>query len=183
MEIIETDIADVKLIRPQRICDERGFFSETHRSDLLMQKGIPDAFVQDNHSLSVTAGTLRGLHFQIPPRAQAKIIRVIRGAILDVAVDIRPSSPNFGRHVGVELSADNWLQLYIPIGFAHGFISLTPNTEVVYKVTDYYSSDHDKGILWCDPDLAIAWPLNERTPVLSPRDRDHPLLRDCPSYF
>lgn len=182
MKVIETDIVDVKIIEPERISDERGFFSETYRSDALTQHGISDIFVQDNHSLSVSAGTLRGLHFQMPPRAQAKIIRVVRGCIFDVAIDIRPGSPTFGRHVCAELSEDNWLQLYIPVGFAHGFLTLRPNTEVVYKVTDYYSPDHDRGILWSDPDLAIAWPLNQGTPALSQRDKNHPLLRDCPSY-
>ena len=183
IKVIATEIVDVKLVEPQWHGDERGFFSETYRSDALTRNGIRDTFVQDNHSLSITAGTLRGLHFQIPPRAQAKIIRAVRGSILDVAVDIRRSSPTFGQYVCAELSAENWLQLYIPVGFAHGFLTLTPNTEVIYKVTDYYSPDHDRGILWCDPDLAIAWPLKDRAPILAQRDKEHPLLRDCPSYF
>jgi len=183
MQIVPLDIPGLLLIMPERHDDERGFFSETYRQDLLARAGFHDVFVQDNHSLSRQAGVVRGLHFQIPPFAQAKLVRVVRGAILDVAVDIRKGSPTFGRHVAVELSADNWRQLLVPAGFAHGFCTLVPNTEVVYKVTAYYAPDHDKGIAHDDPALCIRWPFPHEELILSERDRQHPRLAELPAYF
>ena len=134
--------------------------------------------MQDNHSLSAAAGTIRGLHFQIAPHAQAKLVRVVRGRVLDVAVDLRRSSPTFGRHFAVELSADNWAQLFVPVGFAHGFCTLTEDVEVLYKVSELYSPAHDRGLAWDDPDLAIAWPVAAPSAVLSDKDRRWPRLRD-----
>lgn len=177
MELTATALPEVLLARPQRYADNRGFFSETFRSEWFSELD----FVQDNHSLSVDSGTLRGLHFQIPPHAQHKLIRVARGRIIDVAVDIRAGSPTFGEHVAVELSEENWEQLLVPKGFAHGFVTLEPNTEVLYKTTGYYSREHDHGLLWNDPVLGIDWGVDD--PVLSERDRHHPTLEDLPDYF
>lgn len=174
-------IREVVAIRPDRHQDERGFFSETYSRRALAEAGIDTEFVQDNHSLSVPPGTLRGLHFQAPPAAQAKLVRVVRGAIFDVAVDIRAGSPSYGRHVSCRLSAKEWNQLYVPVGFAHGFCTLEPDTEVIYKVSGYYAPEHDRGLLWNDPALAIDWPVSE--PLLSEKDRSHPLLRQMPECF
>ena len=174
-------IREVVAIKPPRYEDERGFFSETYSRRALADAGIKTEFVQDNHSLSVPQGTLRGLHFQAPPAAQAKLVRVVRGMILDVAVDIRVGSPSFGQHVCCELSAREWNQIYIPEGFAHGFCTLEPDTEVIYKVSDYYAPELDRGLLWNDPALEIDWPISD--PLLSEKDRSHPLLRDLPQYF
>ncbi len=174
-------IREVVAIRPDRHQDPRGFFSETYSRRALAEAGIDTEFVQDNHSLSVPRGTLRGLHFQAPPAAQAKLVRVVRGAIFDVAVDIRAGSPSYGRHVSCRLSAKEWNQLYVPVGFAHGFCTLEPDTEVIYKVSGYYAPEHDRGLLWNDPALAIDWPVSE--PLLSEKDRSHPLLRHMPECF
>ena len=178
-----TEIADVKIVTPKKFGDHRGFFSEVYNREAFAAAGIALDFVQDNHSLSAQIGTLRGLHFQSAPFAQDKLVRVPRGRILDVAVDIRKGSPTFGRHVAVELSSDNWRQLLVPIGFAHGFITLEPDTEVMYKVTNYYSAANDLGLAWDDPDLAIAWPVPATGLVLSDKDRKHPRLRDLPAIF
>ncbi len=181
MYVERLKIREVVTIRPDRHEDERGFFSETYSRRALAAAGYDAEFVQDNHSLSVPQGTLRGLHFQAPPAAQAKLVRVVRGAILDVAVDIRVGSPSFGQHVRCELSDRNWNQLYVPEGFAHGFCTLEPDTEVIYKVTDYYAPEHDHGLLWSDPALGIDWPVSD--PLLSEKDRSHPPLRELPVYF
>lgn len=174
----------VVLIRPSRFGDDRGWFSEVYNATAFAKWGIEDRFVQDNHSLSVPVGTLRGLHFQTPPFEQAKLVRCIRGAIFDVAVDIRRDSPTFGKWVGAELSAENGCQLYVPIGFAHGFVTLEPSTEVTYKVSNFYSSASDGGILWSDPKIGIDWPLPGGVdPILSPKDGRQPLLRDFDSPF
>ncbi len=183
MKIERFDIEGPLLILPERIADDRGFFSETFRRDVLMHHGIEREFVQENHSLSRRVGTVRGLHFQIPPRAQDKLVRVVRGAILDVVVDIRHGSPTFGRHLAVELSAENWRQLLVPAGFAHGFCTLLPDTEVVYKVTDYHAPECERGLAWDDPVLAIDWPVDPQDAVLSERDRRHPPLSGLPEYF
>lgn len=167
-------------IEPKKFADHRGFFSETFRESVLAEAGFCKRFVQDNHSLSATAGTLRGLHFQKPPHAQAKLIRVLRGRILDVAVDIRSTSPDFGRHVAVELSAESGHQLLVPEGFAHGFVTLEPDTEVFYKVTAYYAQESDAGISWNDPDLAINWQWPGE-PVISAKDATLPRLLDLPA--
>lgn len=183
MEIVSLDIPDVKLITPRRFGDNRGFFSETWNRAAFAEAGIEADFVQDNHSLSATVGTLRGLHFQIPPFAQAKLVRVSRGAIFDVAVDIRTGSPTYGKWVGAELSAENWAQMYVPKGFAHGFVTLLPDTEVQYKVDAPYAPDHDRGIAWNDPAIAVDWPLEGRAPVLSGKDAALPALADIPAPF
>lgn len=183
MRIETLNIADVKLVTPKFFRDERGFFVETYRADKFVAAGVDVTFVQDNHSLSVEAGTIRGLHFQTPPRAQDKLVRCTRGAILDIAVDIRRGSPTFGQHVAVELSAANGHQLFVPKGFAHGFCTLEPNTEVVYKVSDYYAPECDRGLAWDDPALAIAWPVADTSAILSGKDRTHPRLSELPPAF
>lgn len=172
-------IPEVLLIEPQRIEDDRGFFSETFREDLFAEQGLRLHFLQENRSLSLRAGTLRGLHFQIPAHAQDKLVRVVRGSILDVAVDIREGSPTFGQSVTAEITELNGLQVFVPKGFAHGFVTLEPNTEVHYKVSDYYAPECDTGLYWNDPDLAIDWKLNGE-PTLSARDKMMPMLRDLP---
>jgi dTDP-4-dehydrorhamnose 3,5-epimerase len=183
MQVIGAEIRDIKLIVPDRRHDSRGFFSEVFKENVLRQNGIEVDFVQENHSLSTSGGVIRGLHFQIPPFAQAKLLRVTAGSICDVAVDLRCGSPNFGHHVAVVLSADEWNQIFIPEGFAHGYCTLEPNTEVIYKVNQYYSPEHDRGLLWNDPALGIAWPLKLYEAILSDRDRKHPILADLPRYF
>lgn len=176
-------IPDVKLFTPKRFGDHRGFFAETYSRKVLADNGFHDEFVQDNQSLSREKGVVRGLHFQLPPFDQAKLVRVIRGAILDVAVDIRRSSPTFGKWVSAEITSENFRQILVPAGFAHGFAVLTPDTEVVYKVTNYYSPAHDRGILWNDPALGIDWQIPESEAVLSDKDRKHPVLAQAPDLF
>ena len=176
-------ISDVKVITPSIFRDERGFLSETYSRRALAEAGINVDFVQDNHSLSRTRGVLRGLHFQTEPFAQGKLIRVLRGAIFDVAVDIRRGSPTFGQHASCILSSENWSQMWVPAGFAHGFCTLEPDTEVLYKVTAFYAPQCDKGIAFDDPDIGIAWPIPPGELVLSDRDRRHPRLRDLPAAF
>jgi len=183
MQVISTEIPEVKEIRPVRHHDPRGFFSEIFRDSVLRENGIDASFVQENHSLSVDRGVVRGLHFQTPPASQAKLVRVAAGSIFDVAVDIRTGSPTYGRHVGVVLSAAEGNQLFVPEGFAHGFCTLEPNTEVVYKVTRYYSREHDFGLAWDDRDLAIAWPITRQEALLSDKDRRQPTLADLPAHF
>lgn len=183
MDCQDLEIEGVRLIVPDRHGDERGFFSEVYNRKRFAEWGIDDVFVQDNHSLSVTPGTVRGLHFQVDPHPIAKLVRVIRGRIWDVVVDLRHGSPTFGRHVALELSADNWRQIYVPEGCAHGFSTLEPDTEVAYKVTDHWSAAVDKGVLWNDPDLGIDWKLGSAEPVLSDRDRSLPSFSDLPPYF
>ena len=183
MQVLGTDIADIKLLKPVRHVDSRGFFSEVFREDVLQEHRIDIHFVQDNHSLSVNKGVVRGLHFQIPPSAQAKLLRVTTGSIFDVAVDIRWRSPSFGRHFAGVLSADEWNQILIPEGFAHGYCTLEPDTEVTYKVSAYYSPEHDRGLLWNDPVLGIAWPVSANEALVSDKDRTHPVLSELPRYF
>ena len=183
MRVTNLDIPDVKLITPRKFGDHRGFFSEVFNQAVLQEAGIDHNWVQDNHSLSASAGVVRALHYQLPPMAQAKLVRVVKGRILDVAVDIRRSSKTFGRHVAVELSSDNWQQMYVPMGFAHGFVTLEANTEVVYKVSNLYSPPHERGILWNDPSLNIGWTVSPETATLSERDTMHPLFADAKDLF
>lgn len=182
MDFREFDIPGPKLIVPKRFSDARGFFSETFSTRAFGEIGIDQQFVQDNHAFSIAQGTVRGLHFQAPPYAQAKLIRVTRGRILDVAVDIRRGSPSYGQHIAVELSADNWAQLFVPQGFAHGYCTLVSDCEIVYKVTDFYAPDADGGILWNDPALGIAWPDNAGS-VVSDKDNDLPCLKNFTTPF
>lgn len=169
----------VNEIIPLRLEDSRGFFSETYNGHTLKAAGLELAFVQDNHSYSARRGTLRGLHYQLPPRAQAKLVRVARGAILDVAVDIRRSSASFGRWVALELSAAKWNQILIPQGFAHGIVTLTDEVEVIYKVTDTYSPAHDRAIRFDDPQIGINWPFPAAELLLSDKDRKAPSLSEA----
>lgn len=159
-------------IAPRKFGDERGFFSETYNASSFAEAGVGLTFVQDNHSFSAVKGVLRGLHYQLPPAAQDKLVRVTRGRVFDVAVDIRRGSPTFGKWVGVELSAEKWNQVLVPKGFAHGFVTLEPDTEVLYKVTDYYSPEHDRSIRFDDPAIGIDWPIDTATVQLSAKDRD-----------
>lgn len=183
MDVLETEIPAVKILVPKRFGDSRGWFSETWNRRALATAGIELDFVQDNHSLSIPAGTVRGLHFQIPPFAQDKLVRVVRGAILDVAVDLRRSSPTFGRHVCVRLDAAEGLQILVPAGFAHGFVTTEPDTEVFYKVTNYYSPEHDRGLSWNDPDLGIDWGIDPERVRVSEKDGRQPRLREIEPAF
>jgi dTDP-4-dehydrorhamnose 3,5-epimerase len=178
MEVSALAIPDVKLVTPRRFADPRGVFVETFSRSRFAEAGLAADFVQDNHSLSRPAGTVRGLHFQRAPHAQAKLVRVLRGAIFDVALDIRPGSPTYGRHVAIELSAESGGMILIPEGFAHGFCTLTADTEVFYKVSRDYAPRHEGGILWNDPALDIAWPVDAARAVLSDRDRKWPRLSE-----
>jgi dTDP-4-dehydrorhamnose 3,5-epimerase len=170
------------LITPVRRGDHRGFFAETYNRMQYLDYGIDVEFVQDNHSVSIGTGTLRGLHFQSIPNAQAKLVRCGRGAIFDVAVDIRRGSPTYGSWEGYELSPENGLQLYIPVGFAHGFVTLQPNSEIVYKCSDYYVPETEGSIFWDDADIGIDWPLVD-DPILSSKDAVSPMLKDFDSPF
>ncbi|MDX1779844.1 MAG: dTDP-4-dehydrorhamnose 3,5-epimerase [Thalassovita sp.] len=182
MQITKTDLPDVLVITPDRFGDHRGFFSESWNRKRLEQAGLnlPD-FVQDNHSFSRETGTVRGLHFQAPPHAQGKLVRCGRGRLFDVAVDIRVGSPSYGKWVGAELSFDNGRQLWIPAGFLHGFMTLEPDTEIVYKCTDYYTPDCDGAVAW--DSCGIDWPLEGGEPILSEKDANAPALADFTSPF
>lgn len=182
MTITATEIPEVLLVAPKRHGDARGFFSEVYKESVFAEYGFEENFIQDNHAYSAEAGVLRGLHYQSPPFAQDKLVRVVRGSIFDVAVDIREGSPNFGKWVGVELSAENWKQLLVPKGFAHGYLTLEQDTEVVYKVSNPYAPDCDKGVLWDDADIAIEWPLDVE-PILSEKDKVQPLLKNLTLEF
>lgn len=183
MQVTPLDIPDVKILHPRKFGDKRGFFSETYNKKALAEHGIDIEFVQDNHSYSSPRGTIRGLHFQIPPYAQDKLVRVVRGAVLDVAVDLRADSPTFGQHVTAIITADEWNQILVPAGFAHGFCTLEADTEVIYKVSSYYAPEHDLGIRWNDPRLGIEWPVSEGQAILSDKDRVQPLLEEIEFRF
>jgi dTDP-4-dehydrorhamnose 3,5-epimerase len=184
MDIIAAEgLPAVRVILPYRHQDDRGYFSEIWREDAMRQAGIDVRFVQENHVLSRIKGTIRGLHFQIGPAAQAKLVRCVRGSIFDVAVDIRRGSPTFGRRVSVILSSENWKQLYVPIGFAHGYCTLEPETQVIYKVTAYYDPASERGLAWDDPEIGIAWPVDGEKAVLVSRDRLHPRLAELSDVF
>jgi dTDP-4-dehydrorhamnose 3,5-epimerase len=183
MRITPTELAGVVLIAPVRHEDARGFFVETYNWQSWSAAGITTRFVQDNHSLSRPRGTIRGLHFQTHPFAQDKLVRVVRGSILDVAVDIRRGSSSFGRHVAVTLTADDPTQILVPVGFAHGFCTLEPDTEVVYKVSNVYSQPNDRSLRWNDPALGIRWPVGAAEAIVSDKDAAAPLLADLEPAF
>jgi dTDP-4-dehydrorhamnose 3,5-epimerase len=183
MLVETTSIPGVLIITPKKFGDERGFFSETFRASMLAGHGVTHSWTQDNHSMSGKRGVVRGLHFQAPPRAQAKLLRVVRGAILDVAVDIRKGSPTYGSHVAVELSAHNWKQLYVPVGMAHGFCTLTDSVEVLYKTSDEYAPETEGGLLWNDPSLGIQWPISHAEVTMNQRDIAWPGLGELKSPF
>ncbi|MEP7457178.1 dTDP-4-dehydrorhamnose 3,5-epimerase [Phyllobacterium sp. SB3] len=163
-------------ILPRKFGDDRGFFSETYNAQSFADAGISLQFVQDNHSLSAAKGVLRGLHYQLSPRAQDKLVRVVKGSILDVVVDIQKSSPTFKKWLSLEVSAKKWNQILVPKGFAHGFLTLEENTEVVYKVTDYYSPEHDRSLRFDDPSIGVQWPFEKAAIQLSDKDRNAPML-------
>jgi dTDP-4-dehydrorhamnose 3,5-epimerase len=183
LDVHSLAIPDVKLIRTPRFSDARGYFCETFQRANFAAQGLDSDFLQDNQSRSDRSGTIRGLHFQRPPFAQAKLVRVLRGRVFDVGVDLRLSSPSFGRHVAVELSDESNEQLFIPAGFAHGFCTLEPDTVVFYKVDQPYSAAHDSGVQWADPRLEIEWPVASAEAILSEKDRGLPMLADLPPVF
>jgi dTDP-4-dehydrorhamnose 3,5-epimerase len=183
MKFREFDVPGLKFFVPRRSTDARGFFSEIWIDRWFREEIADVAFVQDNQTVSTRQGTVRGLHFQKPPAAQGKLVRVVRGSIFDVAVDIRKGSPSYRQHVATRLDAAEGAQLWVPPGFLHGFCTLEDETEVYYKVTSYYSPSHDAGVLWNDQDLGINWPVEPDAVVLSDKDKRHPRLRDLPDYF
>jgi dTDP-4-dehydrorhamnose 3,5-epimerase len=183
LTVTSTAIEAVKIVTPKSFADSRGVFCETYNRKRFFEHGIALEFIQDNHASSVEAGTIRGLHFQSPPAAQDKLIRVLRGSILDVAVDLRRSSPTYGKWTAEKVSAIDGRQLLVPVGFAHGFCTLEPDTHVLYKVTAYYSPANDLGIAWDDPDLAIDWPVKPGKAILSEKDTRHPRFNSLPIYF
>jgi dTDP-4-dehydrorhamnose 3,5-epimerase len=178
-----TELAGVMVITPPVFADERGFFQETYSQRVFRDNGIADHFVQANHSLSTRTGTLRGIHFQTAPEAQAKLVRCTRGRVFDVAVDLSRASPTFGRWFATELSPDNRRQLYVPVGFGHAFVTLEDNSEVLYAVSAHYSKPHDAGVRWDDPHIAVDWPVAAGAIILSQKDAEAPLLRDAPVLF
>ncbi len=181
MRFIETELNGAYIIEPVVHKDHRGFFLESYSRKVFEDAGIRADFLQDNHSLSKQKGVIRGLHFQNPPHAQSKLIRVVKGSIYDVIVDLRKKSPTYGKWFPVEISADNFKMLFVPTGFAHGFCTLEENTEVIYKVDAFYAPDSDAGIRWNDPDLKISWPVTD--PVISEKDKSLPFLRDIENQF
>lgn len=183
MDVTALAIPEVKLITPRRFADDRGFFSETYNARAFKAAGIECDFVQDNHSYSARKGTVRGLHYQAPPHAQSKLVRVIRGAVIDVAVDARKSSPTFGQWVKAALSAENGVQIFVPKGFLHGFVTLTPDTEVAYKVDAFYDGASDGSVKWDDADLAIDWGVSKADASLSEKDARAPIWADFNSPF
>lgn len=183
MDISTTKIPEVKLITPTRIGDRRGFFSETYNRRAFADIGLEMDFIQENHAYSGERGTLRGLHFQLPPVTQTKLLRVLRGAILDVCVDCRYASPTYGQHVMVEMTAESGQQILCPKGFAHGILTLMPHTEIAYRVDAYYARELDSGIQFDDPNLAIEWPLPKNEMILSTKDRNQFAFCDLPDIF
>lgn len=182
MKFTQTELEGVLIVEPTVFGDHRGWFMETYSESKFQEQGLQLQFVQDNHSFSATKGTLRGLHYQIHPKAQTKLVRCTKGAIFDVAVDIRQGSPSYGKWFGIELTADNKKQLLIPKSFAHGFMTLTDDVEVQYKCDELYSPECDGGILWNDPEIGIEWPMHIQ-PVLSAKDKKAPLLKDSSHNF
>ena len=179
VNVVQTDLPGVLIVEPRVFGDDRGFFFESFNAEAFAAAGLPTEFVQDNHSMSAMPGTVRGLHYQLAPNAQDKLIRVLAGSILDVAVDIRRGSPTFGQFVSATLSAENFAMLFVPIGFAHGFVTLEPNTQVAYKVTNYYAPTHERGLRWNDPAIGIPWGIAEAEATLSGKDKIAPLLADA----
>ena len=182
MEVASLEIDAVKIVRPRRFSDDRGYLVETWHKNRFAEHGIDVDFVQDNASFSRLPHTIRGLHFQRRPAAQAKLVRVVSGAVLDVAVDLRRGSSSFGRCVSAILTAEGGEQLFVPVGFAHGFCTLEPDTEVAYKVSDFYSPEHDRGVIWNDPEIAVEWPLGGNPPVLSEKDSRLPRLSEIEPF-
>ena len=183
IEVRSLSLPGPLLIRTTRMTDRRGYFWETYARRDFAAAGLTNEFVQDNQSGSIAVGTVRGLHFQVPPAAQAKLVRVLTGKILDVVVDLRRSSAGYGRHVAIELSEEHTDQLFVPSGFAHGFCSLAPDTEVFYKVDAAYSPEHERGLNWADPALGIQWPVTQSAAIVSEKDQMLPVLSDLPAYF
>jgi dTDP-4-dehydrorhamnose 3,5-epimerase len=183
LNVEQLAVPGVLLLTPRRFNDPRGFFSETWNQTRFAEAGIAGPFVQDNHAVSNASGVLRGLHCQIGQNAQGKLVRVVKGAIWDVAVEIRRGSPTYGQQAGAELSAENWRQLWVPAGFLHGYCTLTDDTEVIYKVTAPWDPAAERGVIWNDPDLNVAWPLAGRDVILSDKDRVLPRLKDCEAWF
>lgn len=183
MEFQPTSLSGVIEITPSKFGDDRGFFSETFNAARFADVGIDIVWVQDNHALSRQAGVIRALHYQLPPMAQDKLVRVTKGRIFDVAVDARKGSPHYGEWVGVELSAEKWNQLLVPKGFLHGYLTLEPDTEVMYKVSALYSPEHDRGVRYDDPEIGVEWPLDGLKPVLSEKDRNAPAFREADNEF
>lgn len=181
MEFIATKLKDAYLIKPKVYEDERGFFLESYSERVFKENGIKSVFVQDNHSYSKNKGVLRGIHFQIPPFSQAKLVRVVRGSVYDVIIDLRKGSPTYGEWEGFNLGADNFLMLYIPRGFGHAFCTTKENTEFLYKTDNFYSPEHDAGIIWNDPTLNISWPVEE--PILSEKDEKLKNFKDFKTPF
>ncbi|MBN8905276.1 MAG: dTDP-4-dehydrorhamnose 3,5-epimerase [Rhodospirillales bacterium 69-11] len=183
MNVEPLAIPDVKLVTPPKFGDSRGFFSETWNGKRFAAAGIEGPFLQDNHAFSAERGVLRGLHCQVGPNAQGKLVRVVRGAIWDVAVDARRESPTFGRWVGAEISAANWRQIWVPVGFLHGYVTLEPDTEVIYKVTGEYDKAAERGVIWNDPAIGIDWPIDPAIVTLSDKDKILPNLAGCGTLF
>ena len=183
MKVEPLAIPEVKLITPPRFTDPRGFFSETWNAGRFADAGVPGPFVQDNQAVSTARGVLRGLHCQIGANAQGKLVRCTKGAIFDVAIDVRRGSPTFGQWVGAELSAENWTQIWVPVGFLHAYCTLTAETEVIYKITAPYDKSAERGVIWNDPDIGVAWPISAEEVILSDKDKILPRLRDCPPLF
>ena len=183
MKIVSLAIPDVKLLTPDRHRDPRGFFSETWQQQRFADAGVPGPFIQDNHAVSTEKGVIRGLHLQVGSNAQGKLVRVVRGAIWDVAVDVRHGSPTFGKFAAAEISADNWSQIWVPPGFLHGYCTLTTETEVIYKVTAPYDRLAERGAIWNDPTLALPWPIPADAAILSDKDMRLPRFADCDAWF
>ena len=183
MNVESLAIPDVRLITPPRFRDGRGFFSETWNDRRFADAGLSNPFIQDNHAYSQGIGVLRGLHCQIGANAQGKLVRCVRGAIYDVAVDIRHGSPTFGKYVGAEITAGNWTQIWVPAGFLHAYCTLTEETEVIYKVTAPYDKPAERGVIWNDPDIGIDWPVPADRIILSDKDKALPRLHDCEAWF
>lgn len=183
MEVEETRLPGVKIITPLRIADDRGFFSESYNREKLLSHGIDIVFVQDNHSFSTSINTIRALHYQSPPHAQAKLVRCGRGLIYDVVVDVRKESPTFGEWLGIDLSFENGKQLLVPVGFLHGFVTRSQNTEIIYKCSDHFSPECDGAIRFDDPSIAIDWGIDTNTAILSAKDTSAPLLAEIDNPF